>query len=260
MPQATNAIYIGTILLERNRWARPKTPTYRVSEWLDRFREAGFDGMELWAYHATGAPAEELAALEAGALPVAVLSSYCGFEDEAEADRRHIAELAARLNARGVKFNVGSDPLRRREYVRNLRAWADRLPEGCRPLCECHGGTIVEKPADAAIFFDEAGRERFGVIVHCFADDLAALREWFRHFGPAVAHAHAALRGAEGRPTRLDRRPRHVGEALQVLREEGYAGSFTLEFTEGTRAPDEHIEGLWEAAQADLAFLRERLS
>ena len=28
-----NKIYIGTILLEVNRWGHPRTPTYRVSEW-----------------------------------------------------------------------------------------------------------------------------------------------------------------------------------------------------------------------------------
>ena len=69
MGEIDGNIYIGTILLELNRWGSPKTPTYRVSEWLDRFQEAGFDGMELWEYHATLCPSEELAALEASTFP-----------------------------------------------------------------------------------------------------------------------------------------------------------------------------------------------
>ena len=55
-------IYIGTILLERNRWTRDKKPTCLVSEWIPRFKEAGFDGMELWENHAALASSTELKA------------------------------------------------------------------------------------------------------------------------------------------------------------------------------------------------------
>ena len=51
-------IYIGTILLEVNRWTAGKEPSYLVSEWVERFAEAGFDGMELWQFHAP--PDDEL--------------------------------------------------------------------------------------------------------------------------------------------------------------------------------------------------------
>ena len=257
MNNPAGKVYIGTILLEKNRWATPKTPSYRVSEWLDRFAAAGFDGMELWEYHATRCGDDELAALAASPVPVAVFNTYCGFEDDARAGRLRAAELTRRLGAGGVKFNVGKDPARRGEYLHNLRAWAEMLPDRCRVLCECHGGTILERPADARAFFDEAGAERFGVIVHCFADDPAVLTEWLDRFGPAVAHAHVALRDA-GRSVRLDRRGHHVEDVLAILHDAGYAGSFTLEFTEGTGEPDESIEPLWRAALADLRFLRER--
>ena len=79
---------------------------------------------------------------------------------------------------------------------------------------------------------------------------------WFRHFGAAVTHSHVALRD-EQRSVRLRSDPAHVREVLAVMRGEGYAGSFTLEFTEGTGSPDESIDGLWQAALDDLSFLRE---
>ena len=40
------------------------------------------------------------------------------------------------------------------------------------------------------------------------------------------------------------------------MRDEGFEGSFTLEFTKGTGEPDESIEGLWQAALADLHSLQ----
>jgi len=254
------SICIGTILLELNRWGRPKTPTYRVSEWLDRFADAGFDGMELWEYHATLCDPDELAALERSSFPVSIFSSYCDFDDASAADRQRAAEMTGRLDADGVKFNLGRAPELRDAYLRNLREWAASLPDDCRLLCECHGGTIIEEPSVAHAFFGQLDDSRLEIILHCFAPDLERLREWFRLFGPRVTHSHVQLRDADGKALRLDRNPAHVDEALHIMREEGYAGSFTLEFTEGTRASDENMDDLWEAALADLHFLRENLS
>lgn len=42
-----HSIFQGTVLLEANRWAKDRTPTYRVSEWLGRLAAAGVDGIEL---------------------------------------------------------------------------------------------------------------------------------------------------------------------------------------------------------------------
>ena len=258
MSDVNGKVYIGTILLEPNRWAQVRTPTYRVSEWLGRFAEAGFDGVELWEYHATLASPSELASLEASPVPVAVFNTYCGFEDAAAGDRAKAVEMVRRLAAGGVKFNVGRDADRREEYLRNLRAWAGELPEGCRLLCECHGGTILEQPPVAAEFFREAGIGRLQGIVHCLAG-VAGLGEWFDRLGPAITHAHVALRH-DGRNARLSACPAAVAEALALMRRRGFAGSFTLEFTEGTREPGENIESLWQAALDDLAFLRRQLS
>ena len=260
MGEIDGNIYIGTILLELNRWGSPKTPTYRVSEWLDRFQEAGFDGMELWEYHATLCPPAELAALKASTFPVAVFNTYCDFDDASEPDRRLAAEMIERLGAGGVKFNVGKDPALRDTYIKNLRVWSECFPEDCRLLCECHGGTIVQEPAEAAEFFDELGKERYEIITHCFMSDLKRLKEWFGAFGTSITHAHVQLQGENSRAARLDSRSTHVKEALHIMQDEGFRGSFTLEFTEGTRAPDENMEGLWQAALADLRFLREILS
>ncbi|MCX7015919.1 MAG: sugar phosphate isomerase/epimerase [Candidatus Sumerlaeota bacterium] len=256
MSDFNGEFYIGTILLEPNRWATGKTPTYRVSEWIERFRAAGFDGMELWENHAALADAKERKAIVDSGFPAAVFNSYCNFGDEAEGEWRRAAELARELNAQGVKFNFGKDPARRDADLRNIRRFRDLLPENCRALCECHPGTLAETPAQAAALFDALGRERFEAIVHPFRPDTDELRDWLRRLGPRITHVHVQIR--EGAAfVRLDQQADLAQEGLRILREEGFAGSFTLEFTSGVRAPREDVERLFAGARRDLAFLRE---
>ncbi len=240
-------VNIGTILLEPARWANPKRATYRVTDRLDRFRDAGFDGMELWEHHASD--------LEASAFPVAVYNAYCGFDDPSAAARVHALEDIGRLRARGVKFNVGGDVARRMEYARNLREWVAALPDNCRPLCECHGGTIVETPEAARAFMDDAEVD-CGIIVHAFADAEDRLRAWLDLFGSAVELVHVQLRNG-GKFIRLDEAPGLARRRIDILRDAGFRGAYTLEFTSGTSTERDDPEALWLEALADLAFLRE---
>ena len=55
---------------------------------------------------------------------------------------------------------------------------------------------------------------------------------------------------------RLERQPEAVKNALRLMKEEGFSGSFTLEFTEGTRAPSESMEQLFTSAVGVLRVLR----
>lgn len=248
-------IYIGTILLERNRWAPGKVPTYLVSQWLERFRTAGFDGIELWENHAALCPEDERVRLEALAAPVAVFNSYAGFDTAGEVQRRLAAAMAVRLRAQAVKFNMGPDPGMRVPYVQAALEWRTLFPAHVRLLCECHPGTVMEEPQAAAEVFAQC--DGFEAIVHPFTWDLERLAAWFRLLGPKITHAHVQLRTRDDLFLRLDRDPGYVREALAVMREGGFRGSFTLEFAEGTRSASENMEELFSAVLADLAFLRE---
>lgn len=247
-------IYIGSILLEKNRWTEGKQPSFLVSGWLERFNEAGFDGVELWQNHAVLAPPEEVDALAASPLPIAIFNSYASLDDADEANRRRAAELTARLNASGVKYNFGHDEAARGTYVTNLRAWADMMPDGVKMMCECHGGSLAQEPATAAAIFDELADDRFQAMVHPFAGGLQKLREWFDHLGEHITHAHVQTRTDKGICCLRDNAAA-VKEAVHLMRERGFHGSFTLEFTEGTGKPDENIEDLFKAGVDDLHFL-----
>jgi len=246
---AAATVNIGTILLEPGRWARPKRATYAVAEWMDRFVTAGFDGAELWENHAD---ADALGA----EFPVAIFNTYCGFGDD-EAEERAIALRNTRAaNANAVKFNVGGEESRAGEYARNLEAWVADLPTGCRPLCECHGGTIVETPGAARAFFDGVDID-CGIITHAFADPEDRLRDWLRLFGSKLELVHVQLRNEDGVFLRLDEAADHARRRIDILGAAEFAGSYTLEFTKGTGTPDDTPEALWREALADLAFLRE---
>ena len=253
-----SAIFLGSVLLEPNRWSAGKEPSFRVSEWVERIRDAGFDGIELWENHYLRADEAERAALHASPCPVTIFNSYAGFERERSGDRERAAQAIGDLGAAGVKFNVGADPARTPEYLQTAAEWARRLPPSVRLLCECHPGTVLETAGAAAeAFAGRWGDERVEAIVHPFTARREVLREWLERLGRRVSHAHVQIRSDDNQILRLDRRPREAREALQVLQDHGFCGSFTVEFTEGTRTAQDRPETLFENAVADLLFLRE---
>ena len=248
-------VYLGTVLLEANRWAKDRTPTYRVSEWLERIAAAGFDGIELWENHATLADCAERSALRGSTVPVRVFNSYVPLDAGGENARRTVAGLVRELNAGAVKFNVSNSPETLESELRTVREWAALMP-GVDLLCECHPGTALEDPAVAARAL--AGFPEIGVIVNPFScPDLAA---WFRQLGPRIRHAHVQMRDPEWRWLCLRDQPSLARERLAILRGAGYAGSFTVEFTAGVGVAPEDRDALFAAACNDLAFLREESS
>ena len=249
-------IYIGSVLLEKNRWTEHKQPSFRVSDWMERFREDGFDGVELWANHA--ADAAELELLRTSTRPISIFNSYAAFSGAERAEREQSARLTETLKSPRVKYNVGADREQRETYMENLRTLRNQLPAAVTLLCECHPGTLIEDAPDAQRFFDELGLKGHGIIVHPFSR-RETLVEWFETFGPAIQHAHLQMRDENDRMTRFDRHPRQVRDALNIMKDYGFQGSFTLEFTEGTGQPDEDIETLYGNALRDFAYLNEML-
>lgn len=255
MATANPRIFLGTVLLEPNRWTPDKLPTFKVSDWAPAIRDAGFDGIELWENHAALADPDEQAALLRLPLPVPLFNSYCTFDDAGADTRRRAIDFVVRFGARGVKFNLGNDTSRTAEYLRNLDAWLGALPAGCRPLCECHGGTVLETPAEAARLLAPF-RGRVEIIVHPFAIGYPVLREWLDRFGPAVTHIHSAARTRGGPMVCLRDLEESVLDRLAQLKAAGFSGSWTVEFTGGVaRSPEDRSALLANAAQ-DMTFLR----
>ena len=246
--------YIGTVLLEKNRWST-RVPSFRVSDWLERFVRDGFDGIELWEHHLNAAD-DELLKLEDAVPPVSVYNLYADFSDASKPKLAKAAESIRHLHPTGVKFNFGDDADKMAEYRQNLLAFAGALPVGCTLLCEVHQGTVLEDVNTAAAFFKELPADRFQIITHAFSGSAADLQKQFDAFGSRISLVHVQYMKDNAR-VRLDRSPGHARECLRVLEANGFTGDFTMEFTEGTQAPDETIEMLYENALLDMRFIKE---
>jgi sugar phosphate isomerase/epimerase len=249
-------IFIGTIVLERNRWRPGRQPTYRVSDWVERFRKAGFDGMELWENHVRCVDVHEQAAIARSGFPTAVLSSYASLDASDVAQRDEAVRLALLLGAGAIKFNLGSDPAACGAYLACLHTWRALIPDHVRFLCECHPGTVVDTPEAAKFLIQQLGPDQIEIIIHPFIVPPNMLCQWFDVLGRAITHAHIQLRDEQGRFIRLDRNLPWVRQALRIMRSYGFDGTFTIEFTEGVGAAHEDPEALFTAAVADLRTLR----
>lgn len=230
-------------------------PRTVVSEWLDRAAADGFDGVELWENHALFASEKELARLADAPLPIAVYNSYFSLHDGGELRRELALELVQKLGARAVKYNFGHDKARVEESIRNLKAWASLLDPDIRMIDECHSGGIYADPADAAAMQLSLGEPRFTGTVHFKDpyDDGHSFGEWVEALGPRLGHIHAPRVTEWGRPM--------VREMVRILKANGFAGSFTIEFTTGIGwGQDEaDISLLYQNAVADLNMLKQEL-
>ena len=249
-------IYLGTVALEINRWSS-REPSYLVSQWIEKIKTAGFDGLELWENHVLRSPGEA-EKIRASGLKVAIYNHYGTFSsspDDVE-KRKAAAQMVSLLGAGAVKYNVGSAPELTAQYKENVLAFADELPKDCVLLCECHAGTVLEANDAAEPFFDGLSPEKFGLILHPFASP-GELTEKFKRFGSRIAHIHSQLTMPDGCRHCLEDWPERVLDAFDIMKSNGFKGNFTIEFTGLTASPDENIDGLFSNAVKDLGYIKE---
>lgn len=252
-------IYIGTVLMELNRWSS-RVPSFLVSDWIDRFKNHGFDGIELWENHALMASGEEFKKLEDSNLPISIYNSYVNFDDSMEAkEKREKAAIAAnKLKVTGVKFNFANEISMMEKYITNFLEWKKNFSDDCRILCECHPDTVLEVPEIAKKVFEIFDDERCQAIVHPFSN-IKNTEEWFKCLGDKITHAHVSIYNDKWQAMRLKNNKAIVEAGLEVMDKYGFKGTYTIEFTEGIRAEDENINGLYNCAVDDLNYLRERI-
>ncbi|MFZ4453104.1 sugar phosphate isomerase/epimerase family protein [Salibacterium aidingense] len=246
-------IFINTVLLEKNRWEPGRPSSLRISEWMEDFQRHGFRGVEIWENHALQASETEVRQVIESPLPIEIYNSYISLEDEYEKERKAAAAMIHRLGVKRVKFNFGASVSQKEEYMKNLLHFKSLLPQDCELLCECHPGTILEEPAEAEKVFKELALERLGAIIHPFHVETDP-GLWLQHLGSAVTHAHISLFDG-GTFFQLKKRPEFVKERIRIMKEAGFGGTLSLEFTEGTASVEETPEKLYQHALEDLAFL-----
>jgi hypothetical protein len=246
-------IYLNTVLPEMNRWNRDAGElTLKVSEWTQRFSDDGFDGLELWQFHATQVDQEEVEAIRTGPCPVKIFNAYCTTEPEEADDRKKISELALSLGAEGMKYNSGKDFDRHELYVECLKEWRALLPDDFRLMCECHRGSTMADTELANKTLDQLGRDKFGMIIHGMDNPLEVLNERFDAYGDRIMHIHGNLskNGPMSDQAALER--------IELLHRLGFNGTYSIEFTQGIRDGLTQ-EQLYTNAVRDLNILRKAL-
>lgn len=254
-----DAILLGTVALEPNRWGQvtpDRAPKLVADDWLARAEEAGFDGIELWENHAMRAAGGELERLQASSLPLAILSSYASFDEEQDDARDTVAEWATRLGCAAVKFNVGNEPTQAKHYAERLARFAGNLPDDTRLLCECHAGTAAEDPRVAQQILSVGDSARLQALVH-LGDDPGYLDEMFDALGDRIRHVHVNFLKSGAPP--LAEIADDVRARVEQIRAQGFEGSYTIEFVNGTGSEKDHPKEMIEAAVRDLQLLREVL-
>jgi sugar phosphate isomerase/epimerase len=257
-------VLLGTVAIEPNRWGtiRPdRSPSTRLSDWLDRIAALPVDGIEVWEGHLMGVDAAEREQVLTGPVPVRIHNSYVGFDDAGDEARRAVAAVVAESGARAVKFNVGNDPDAEGAYAERLAAWLELLPADVAIICECHAGiSIAEDPTVAARVLEAAGPpERVQALVHTH-DDADLLAAKFDALGERITHVHVNHLDLTTftHPTLAEVEER-LAATVAILRGRGFAGSWTLEFVSGVLTDDDHPAALLDAAAADLAVLTHTL-
>lgn len=248
-------IYIGTVALEKNRWGS-REPSFKVSEWINRFADDGFDGIELWEFHYLLAEDSEKEKLNNLDIPV-LYNSYVGFTDEDQEARDKAVEAINKLKPHALKYNVQNDPDKFEEYKKNLISWSDAIHPECSILCECHGGTLLEDLETAKRFFGDMDPKRFGIIQHPMGD-LEVFNSWYEFFGERIEQLHMQFRTPESNPETPGCRE-SLQNLSEFLKDKGFSGKITIEFTRGI-GKEENINEIYQNACRDMNACREIFS
>jgi sugar phosphate isomerase/epimerase len=255
-------IYLGTIALEPNRWfgvTHDRWGTLRLSEWLDRIAEAGFNGIELWESHLIDATETEAESILAHPVPIKVFNTYTSFDEDLDEGRDLAAAWIRRSGAEKVKWNTGvrRDEAALTTYSERLARWAGQLP-GVQLVCECHDGSAMDDSATAAGVLAAGGdREVSQAMLHTH-DSHDSIREKFAAYGDRITHVHVNHLNI-GSPKLSDIRD-DLQSTVGLLEGLGFAGTWTVEFVQGTGGENDEPAYMLDQAVADLRVLRELLS
>lgn len=226
-----NKIYLGSIALEKNRWAPGRIPTYNVSDFVTRANDDGFAGIELWEYHYHLADETEREKL-ANSGTEFIFNTYFNLAEGITDDIIKVADAVNQLGAVAMKYNFphidyGVDMPTIMKHRDTLLKFADMLKGDVKLLCECHGWTSMEVPERAAEVLASLD-ERFGAIIH-LATEPEFARKCFECYGERICHIHTAA-STENGFVHLEDKDELMRGNLDYFVSKGFNGTMTLEF------------------------------
>lgn len=237
-------IYLGTICMEKNRWAEGRNPTYAVSDYVKKAIDDGFYGMELWQYHYTLATEEEREKLKASGIPF-VFNTYISFEKRDDETFKLIGDAVKALGAKAIKYNLGplnAENINISAQIENLKRFAEYLPPDVKLLSECHGNTVMEEPEMAAEILSKLDKERYGAMIH-LKTELDFADRCYAAYGDRIWHIHCAnYKGWDIGFVHINDGTDFAESYINYHKSKGFNGSFTIEFVNFEDTPEAHYK------------------
>lgn len=247
-------IYLGTIALEKNRWAKGRNPSFNVSDFIPNLKDDGFYGMELWEYHYTLATDEEKAKLAECDIPF-YFNTYISIEKRNDELFKSIGDAVKAIGATAVKFNFsrnwGEDIPTVSTQLENLKRFTDFLPADVKMLCECHANTVMEVPEDAGEIFAKLDKEKYGAIIH-FETDTELADRCFESYGDRICHMHCQYKGGAPGFQSMDDGTGKAEHLVNYYKNKGFDGTMAIEFVKFEESAEQHYEN----AKKELKYLR----
>lgn len=242
--------------MEKNRWAPGRVPTFNVSDFIDKAKADGFDGIELWQYHYTLASDEEKAKLAASGIPF-IFNSYISLVERNDELFKEIGDAVKALGAKAIKFNLGPsyvDEINVPEQIENLKRFSEFLPADVKLLSECHGNTVMEVPEEAGEIFAKLDKERYGAIIH-LASENDFIDRCYAAYGDRICHIHCAyqVETENGKEfAAMNDGSGYVEDKINYFVNKGFNGSLNIEFVKFEDTAEAH----YEHAVDNMKYLR----
>ncbi len=253
-----SAVYLSTLLLEKNRW-NGKGPSLLVSDWMEETGEAGYAGLEIWMNHLLFSSREEWELIKERSsesdLPISLISATLPVDasDKSQRYRESIIEACDYFRPDAFKFSFAEAKGGGLDSLEYAKEWCRDIPREIGMLFD--GGESVDAEALNAARAALDG-DRFKAVLHPFLYLPGELSEGLKSAGDFVANLGVQAK-REGKWILLEENAEENLKVIAAVRESGFKGTWSLELSKGADLPKLDIEGLFDNAEKDLNFLIE---
>lgn len=243
------SLLLNTIALDPNRWTPTKQPYFQLIDLLPAFQEHRFHQLEVWQYHLTTLPEDDVDRLveRAQTLGIAfpIVGLYPALHNEGVAAVQEQQAMqaavvrAARLGARTIKIfagQLGSAAVDASAYTRSI-AFAQRLAGwaadfGMTVTAETHPDTLCDTVEATLHFLEDVAAPNVKL---CFQPyDFTDTERTLHDYGSLHAHVtHVHLQGrCNDQMCLLERADINYRRLFQALSETNFQGDVCIEFVE----------------------------
>lgn len=253
-----SAIYLSTLLLEKNRW-NGKGPSLLVSDWIEETAETGFAGLEIWMNHLFFGSRSEWELIRERSsesdLPIAMVSATLPADasDKSQRYRDAVLEACDYFRPDGFKFALSDAKASGLDSLEFVKEWARDVPRDIALLFDAGEGAGPEVYASAKT---SLGGGRFAAVMHPFLYAPAELESVLESAGDFIANLGVQAKKG-GSWIQLDENAKDHSRIIASARNIGFKGTWSLELTKGAGLKGEGIESMFDNAERDLNFLIE---